>query len=154
MKKLTSIDSFKEGDIIQGFYLCVDKHLRHTRSGDLYIDLELRDITGHIAAKIWDNVSDLSEKFDAGNAVVVSGNVESFMDRPQLVVKKINKATVQHYSRYGFDPAHVVPTSKKDPQKMWKEIESIVNGMKNKYLQRLVAAIYKSNKKKTKLDKN
>ncbi len=148
MKKLTSIDSFKEGDIIQGFYLCVDKHLRHTRSGDLYIDLELRDITGHIAAKIWDNVSDLSEKFDAGNAVVVSGNVESFMDRPQLVVKKINKATVQHYSRYGFDPAHVVPTSKKDPQKMWKEIESIVNGMKNKYLQRLVAAIYKSNKKK------
>ena len=31
---------------------------------------------------------------------------------------------------------------------MWKEIESIVNGMKNKYLQRLVAAIYKSNKKK------
>ena len=31
---------------------------------------------------------------------------------------------------------------------MWKEIESIINGMKNKYLRRLVAAIYKSNKKK------
>ena len=90
MKKLTSIASFKEGDIIQGFYLCVDKHLRHTRSGDLYIDLELRDITGHIAAKIWDNVSELSEKFNAGNAVVVSGNVKSFMDRPQLVINTVS----------------------------------------------------------------
>jgi len=69
------------------------------------------------------------------------------MDRPQLVVRKINKATVQHYSRYGFDPAHIVPTSKKDPIKMWNEIEDIINGMKNKYLQSLVATIYKSNKK-------
>jgi 3'-5' exoribonuclease len=147
MKKLSSIENFKEGDSIQGFYLCVQKHIRHTRSGDLYLDLELRDISGHISGKIWDTVSELNEKFEAGDAVAVSGDVESFMDRPQLVVRKINKATVQHYSRYGFDPAHVVPTSKKDPIKMWNEIEDIINGMKNKYLQSLVATIYKSNKK-------
>ncbi|MBT4753429.1 MAG: HD domain-containing protein, partial [Candidatus Marinimicrobia bacterium] len=107
----------------------------------------LRDISGHISGKIWDTVSELNEKFEAGDAVVVSGDVESFMDRPQLVVRKINKATVQHYSRYGFDPAHIVPTSKKDPIKMWNEIEDIINGMKNEYLQSLVATIYKSNKK-------
>ncbi|MBT5114840.1 MAG: HD domain-containing protein [Candidatus Marinimicrobia bacterium] len=147
MKKLSSIENFKEGDSIQGFYLCVQKHIRHTRSGDLYLDLELRDISGHISGKIWDTVSELNEKFEAGDAVVVSGDVESFMDRPQLVVRKINKATVQHYSRYGFDPAHIVPTSKKDPIKMWNEIEDIINGMKNEYLQSLVATIYKSNKK-------
>ena len=147
MKKLSSIENFKEGNSIQGFYLCVQKHIRHTRSGDLYLDLELRDISGHISGKIWDTVSELNEKFEAGDAVVVSGDVESFMDRPQLVVRKINKATVQHYSRYGFDPAHIVPTSKKDPIKMWNEIEDIINGMKNEYLQSLVATIYKSNKK-------
>lgn len=147
MKKLSSIENFKEGDSIQGFYLCVQKHIRHTRSGDLYLDLKLRDISGHISGKIWDTVSELNEKFEAGDAVVVSGDVESFMDRPQLVVRKINKATVQHYSRYGFDPAHIVPTSKKDPIKMWNEIEDIINGMKNEYLQSLVATIYKSNKK-------
>ena len=148
MKKLTAIGKFKEGSTVQGFYLCVEKHLRHTRSGDLYLDLELRDITGHISAKIWDNVSVLNEKFNSGNAVVVSGDVESFMDRLQLVIRKINKATVQYYSRYGFDPALVVPASKKDPQKMWKSIEKLINGIKNKYLKTLVANIYRSNKKK------
>jgi len=148
MKKLTPIEKFKEGNTIQGFFLCVEKHLRHTRSGDLYLDLELRDISGHISGKIWDNVPDLNEKFDSGDAVVVSGDVETFMDRPQLVVRKINKATVQHYSRYGFDPALVVPSSKKDPLKMWKNIETFINGMKDKHLRTLVANIYKSNKKK------
>ena len=123
MKKLRPIKSFAEGDKVQGFYLCVSKHLRYTRTGDLYIDLELRDNTGHISGKIWNNVSELNTKFDAGNAVVISGNVESFLDHLHLVVKKINKATVQHYGRYGFDPANIVPTSKKDPLKMWKEIK-------------------------------
>ena len=66
MKKLNPINTFTEGDKVQGFYLCIDKHLRFTRSGDLYIDLELRDVTGHISAKIWDNVSLLNDKFNVG----------------------------------------------------------------------------------------
>jgi len=148
MKKLTPIKSFKEGDSIQGFYLCVEKHLRHTRSGDLYLDLEIRDVTGHISAKIWDNVPELTEKFESGDAIVVSGDIESFLDRLQLNIRKINKATVQHYSRYGFDPAHVVPTSKQNPKNMWSEVEQLINGMKNKHLRTLVGALYKSNKKK------
>ena len=80
MKKLNPINTFTEGDKVQGFYLCIDKHLRFTRSGDLYIDLELRDVTGHISAKIWDNVSLLNDKFNAGNAVAVSGQVEIFLE--------------------------------------------------------------------------
>ena len=148
MKKLRPINTFIEGDKVQGFYLCVEKHLRYTRSGDRYIDLGLRDVTGHITAKIWDNVSVLNEKFDAGNAVAVSGIVETFLDRSQLVIKKINKATIQHYSRYGFDPARVVPSSKKNPKKMWSEIESLIDGIKNTSLKKLVKLIYRSNKKR------
>lgn len=148
MKKLITIDSFEEGNTIQGFYLCVSKNLRHTRSGDLYLDLELRDITGHISAKIWDNVSDLNKKFDAGNAVAVSGEVEIFLDKNQLSIKKIKKATVQYYSRFGFDPANIVPTSNLDPEKMWKDIQKITESLKNNHLKKLVLSIFKENKKK------
>ena len=51
MKKLHSIKKFKDGMKIQGFYLCTEKSLRYTKNGDLYIDLEVRDKTGHIHAK-------------------------------------------------------------------------------------------------------
>ena len=117
MRKLSPINTFSEGDKVQGFYLCVEKYLKFKRNGDVYIDLELRDITGSITAKIWDNVSILNKKFESGNAVAVSGVVEIFLEQPQLIIKKINKATVQHYGRYGFDPSLVVPSSKKNKKK-------------------------------------
>ena len=148
MRKLSPINTFSEGDKVQGFYLCVEKHLKYKRNRDVYIDLELRDITGFITAKIWDNVSILNKKFESGNAVAVSGVVEIFLDQPQLIIKKINKATVQHYGRYGFDPSLVVPSSKKNQKKMWNDLERIIDKIKNKYIQKLVKSIYKSNIKR------
>ena len=147
-KKLRLINTFSEGEIIQGFYLCVEKNLRYTRTKDLFIDLELKDLTGHINGKIWNNVSELNGKFNAGDAVAISGTVELYKDQHHLIIKKINKATIQHYGRYGFDPANIVPTSNKNPLKMWEILRLIIKGIKNDSLRRLVENIYRINKKK------
>ncbi|MFL3044328.1 MAG: 3'-5' exoribonuclease YhaM family protein [Candidatus Neomarinimicrobiota bacterium] len=146
MKTITCIANYKEGDSIQGFYLCVEKHLRHTRSGDLFLDLQLRDRTGSINGKIWDNVDKLNEKFNAGDPVAVSGNVDSFKERPQLIVKKINRASVQYYGRYGYDPSLIVPSSSKNPNDMWKAITKIISSIKSNPLRKLVSMIYRENK--------
>ena len=53
MKSIIPISKFKSGETIQGFYLCVEKYLRHTRSGELYLDLVLKDKTGQINAKVF-----------------------------------------------------------------------------------------------------
>ena len=89
-----------------------------------------------------------NSKFGKGDAVAISGYVESYVEKLQLIVRKINKATVQYYGRYGFNPVKIVPSSKKDPYKMWKTLISIVKEIKRKELQRLIFFIYKSNKKK------
>ena len=62
--------------------------------------------------------------------------------------KKINKATVQYYGRYGFDPVKIVPSSKKDPLKMWESLIAIVSEIKRKELKKIIFLIYRSNKKK------
>lgn len=148
MKEITQISSFKEGDSIQGFFLCVEKHLRHTRTGDLYIDLVLRDNTGTVHAKIWDKVADLNEKFSSGDPVAVKGNVESFQERHQLVIKKISKATVQYYGRFGYDPALVVPASPYDPKIMWRDVVELIGKMRNPFLKKVVSSIYRKHKEK------
>ena len=148
MKSIVPISKFKAGETIQGFYLCVEKHLRHTRAGDLYLDLVLRDQTGQVHGKVWDKVSEYDEKFESGNAVAIKGEVDLFMGRPQLTVKRINKATVQNYARYGFDPALVVPTAKADPKVMWKEAMAIIKTIKNPFLKKLTFQIYQDNKEK------
>ena len=146
MKTITCITNFRDGDSIQGFYLCVEKHLRHTRSGDLFLDLQLRDKTGSINGKIWDNVDKLNEKFNVGDPVAVSGNVDSFKERPQLIVKKINRASVQYYGRYGYDPSLIVPASSRNPNDMWKAITKIIRSIKSNPLRKLVSMIYRENK--------
>ena len=146
MKSITSIDKFKEGDSIQGFFLCFEKHIRHSRNGNLFIDLRLRDKTGSINAKIWDNVNELKKKFNSGDPVAVSGIIESFMDRPHLIIKKINRASVQYYGRYGYDPSLIVPSSKKNASDMWKSIVKIIRSMNSPHLRRLVSMVYKKNK--------
>jgi 3'-5' exoribonuclease len=148
MKPITQISSFLEGASIQGFYLCVEKHLRHTRAGDLYLDLILRDNSGTVPAKIWDKVDEFNEKFSAGNPVAIKGNIESFKDRLQLVIKKINIASVKNYGRYGFDPSLIVPTSPYNPNKMWKRVVQIIGKMKNPFLKKVVSNIFREHKDK------
>ncbi len=148
MKAITQINEFKEGADIRGFFLCAEKHLRNTRSGDLYLDLVLRDRTGQITAKLWKEVSEYNDKFSAGDAVVVAGQVDVYLDKLQLNIKKINVATVQSYGRYGYDPALIVPSAKSDVKQMWKELTSYIKKINNKYLKMLVTSIYKEYKNK------
>ena len=146
--KLKQIIDFREGQKIKGFFLCIEKHFRFTKKNDKYIDIILRDVTGHIPAKIWSDTKSLESKFDAGDAVAISGNVESYKGKLHLIIIKINKATVQYYGRYGFDPGLIVPKSKKDPQKMYRNIKSVISRINNKYFNNLVKTIFKKNEKK------
>lgn len=146
--KLRQIIDFKEGQKIKGFFLCIEKHLRFTKKNDKYIDITLRDVTGHISAKIWNDTKSLESTFDAGDAVAISGNVESYKGKLHLIIIKINRATVQYYGRYGFDPGLIVPKSKKDPQKMYRNIKSVINKIDNKYFNNLVKNIFKKYEKK------
>ncbi len=146
MKEITPIHKFKEGMTIQGFYLCVDKHLRHTRTGDLFVDLVLRDKTGQIYGKVWNKAKFFNEKFSSGDAVVAKADVSSYQGRLQLDIKKIGRASIQTHGRYGYDPTLIVPSSDKDPMEMWGELRELVKKIKNRKLKKLVTQIYKENR--------
>ena len=52
--KLVQISDFKLGIPVQGFYLCKEKNVRHTRNGDMFIDIIFSDATGIISGKLWE----------------------------------------------------------------------------------------------------
>ena len=52
----TKIESFNLGDSIKGFFICDKKINKNTRFGDPYIDLLIKDSSGIIRCKIWNNV--------------------------------------------------------------------------------------------------
>ena len=73
--------------------------------------------------------------------------MESYNGKLHLIIIKVNRATVQYYGRYGFDPGLIVPKSKKD-QKMYRNIKRVINKIDNKYCNNLVKTIFKNMKKR------
>jgi len=148
VKKLVPISKLKSDAEVQGFYLCKEKHLRRTRAGELYIDIVLTDGTGEIGAKVWDNVEELTTRFQQGNAVAVRGRVDIFQDKKQIVIGRINKATEAKYARYGFKPETLVPSSPKNPVRMWTYLGALIQKMENPFLKKLVSGLYRTHKKR------
>ena len=137
MKNIANISELKEGKTIQGFFLCVEKNLRHSKNGDPYLDLVLRDKTGKISAKIWNKINEFELKFNSGDAVAIKGKMEIYQNKKYLIIDRINKATVQGYARFGFDPSLIIPSAKVDPKTMWKELSKYFKQIKNLKLRKM-----------------
>ena len=70
---MTNISGFKLGNLIKGFYICIEKNLKKTKHDNLYIDIELLDSTGIIECKIWDLVDIYQDRFTKQDPVAVKG---------------------------------------------------------------------------------
>lgn len=131
------INSFKEGTRLSEVYLCKSKQIAQTKSGKDYGSLVLQDKTGTVDAKIWDLTSPGVGSFDVLDYVHVDADVTVFQGNYQLNVKRIRKADEGEYN-----PADYLPASQKDISKMYVELLSQVNSLKNPYLKQLASAFF------------
>ena len=139
--KLIQISDFQLGHSIQGFYLCKEKHLRLTRTGDLFLDMIFSDSTGTIPGKLWDLVDQFQNRFQSGDPVVVKGKVTEFNDKLQITVTKVNQATDKKYGKYGFSPDLLIKTVAEPVDDLWKRLSTVIATLPNPY-KRLTKSIF------------
>ena len=72
------VQQLADGDTIDEVFLVTDKQLRANRNGNLYLQLELRDRTGAISARLWNAGEHLFRSFEAGDFLRVKGKVQLF----------------------------------------------------------------------------
>ncbi len=144
--KLTTIHDFKENTTIQGFFLCLAKHLKTTKTGDYYLDLVLQDATGRVPGKIWDQVEHFRSQFEAGDPIAAKGVVEKFGGALQLNCTHVARATRERYGKYGFDENLLVPTIQEDRRELWKVVMELVGSVKDKHLKGLLRHVFRTYK--------
>ncbi|MDR1045299.1 MAG: HD domain-containing protein [Candidatus Adiutrix sp.] len=59
-----------------------------TNRGGLYLNVELADRSGRIAAKVWDAAEALAPKLAEGTVVLVRGYVDSYRSAPQFIIRE------------------------------------------------------------------
>lgn len=127
------IETFHEGDRINGIYLCKYKQSAVAKNGKAYENVILQDRTGVIDAKIWDPNSSGINEFAVLDYVDITGEVTSFQGNLQLNIKRTRRADAGEYL-----PADYLPTSEKDADEMYEELMALLGKVENPFLQQLI----------------
>jgi 3'-5' exoribonuclease len=102
------ISALRPGQHVDGVFACSRKDRLFTRTGSPYLALELRDRSGVIQARAFQQADSLAGRFERGDLVRVAGRVERFRDEP--VVEVVDIARVSD----GVDPGQFLPTAYRD----------------------------------------
>src|SRR5260370_27653410 len=78
-----------ENQVITSSFVVVSKQAKPKKSGELYLALVLRDRTGHLEAKMCDNVADHINCFEQDDFIKLRGLINKFNARFQLTLHKI-----------------------------------------------------------------
>ena len=84
------VNQLTHGDSIDEVFLVADKQLRANRQGNLYLQLELRDKTGSIGARLWNATEELARSFEPGDYLQVRGKTQVFQGSLQIILTHID----------------------------------------------------------------
>lgn len=134
------INELREGENVNGIYFCKSKQSLKTKAGKSYYSLTLQDKTGILDAKVWD-LSNAIEHFEDNDYIQVVGQITSFQGNLQLNIARIRKAQEGEY-----DVNDYMPVTSKNREEMYKEIVSIIDSVKDTYLNRLLKMFFVEDK--------
>ena len=128
-----TIAELQEDRVVEGIYAVRMKRKLRTKSGTAYLALELVDATGHIEARVWNDVELLDGRFAEGDAIRVLARVEKFRDRLQLDVRSLEAADV--------DPQTLTPAIRRDRDELSGFLDFLVGEVTHGGLRATVEAV-------------
>ncbi len=118
------ISSWDDGDFVQGFVLLSRKEPRFDRNGREYLDLELCDASGVVAARIWPDNPAVNGDFQEKDFLALKGTVRLYREKLQVIIDFCRRATDDDREQ-GFDESLLVPSTPQDADDLWRRLTAI-----------------------------
>jgi 3'-5' exoribonuclease len=125
----------QENKVITSSFVVVAKQIKPKKTGEPYLALTLGDRTGHIEAKMWDNVDEALNAFDQDDFVKVKGLINRYNNRFQLTIHKLRRMEESE-----VEPADYLPATTKNIDELWRELSGFVGTMQDAHLRGLLEA--------------
>ncbi len=123
------VQQMTDGDAIEEVYLVTDKQLRANRNGNLYLQVEIRDRTGSISARLWNASEHLFRSFDTGDFLHVKGKVQLFQGALQMILSHLDRIEAEK-----IDLADFLPHTEQDVSKLLERLRSTLLRLGNPHL--------------------
>lgn len=133
-----AIKNIPVGQEFTGLCIIRKKELKHKKNGDPYLKLELGDSSGRMPAKIWREAEDLFNRLRIGQMIIIKGKIRSYRNSREVKVEQLSIAD----QRIGKDYHTLIPTSRRDIQRLHDKLELHVKKIRNEYLIKLISVIF------------
>jgi 3'-5' exoribonuclease len=124
-----------ENEVITSSFVVAGKQVKPKKTGEPYLALTLGDRSGLIEAKMWDNVEDCLNTFEADDFVKIKGLLNKYKNRFQITIHKVRKLGDAE-----IDFADYLPKTTKDIGELWRTLAGFVGTFQNPHLKSLVEA--------------
>ena len=131
------VSQLEPNQLVQGVFLVQQKEVRQKKTGEPYLSLVLSDRTGDLEAKMWDNAQEAMGMFERDGFVRVKGMLQTFQNRLQLTIHKL-----QPVPESEIDIADYLPASKRDRNEMYAEVRGWIASMTDPHLKALLETIF------------
>jgi 3'-5' exoribonuclease len=137
MNKSVFVKDISAGDKVRDVFLVTGKNLAVSQKGNPYLSLRLRDRTGEVEGRVWENALSVSERFEKGDIIEVQARVVSFRNELQLSIFECLPVDDFH-----INPADFSPASPYDIDEMFNALGSIMSTVENPSLRKLLETTF------------
>ncbi len=106
------VNEFGHQETVDEVFVAADKQLRPNRNGNLYLQVDLCDRTGSIAARMWNASDAVYRAFENGDYVRVEGTTQLFQGAMQLIATRLTKVDPAAVNVDDFLPLRAVEVDK------------------------------------------
>jgi 3'-5' exoribonuclease len=106
------------------------------KDGKSYLNIILSDNSGEIESRKWQGAELALQKIKAGDIVIVSGKMNQFQGRLQLIVQDLSPLTPDQYNLEDY-----IKKSATAPEKMFDDLVKIVQTLEEVYIKDLLLSI-------------
>ena len=131
------ISSMQDGDKVKSIYLVKNKTQGTSKFGSEYFNISIQDKTGTLDGKIWDTNSQSIEDFQIGSFVEITGDVILYNGNLQIKIERLRVAKENEY-----DASDYFVVSKRSIDDMKKELDAIIDSIKNEKYNLLLKKIF------------
>ncbi len=131
------VEDIREGQEIGSPFLLDDIRLGQTRNGKPFVGLKIKDRSGQMEARVWDQAQVFFDTFKNGAIAWVRAAAESFQGQVQLKVLQARPLEPDQ-----VDMADFMPASPYDTDQMYAELIALVGTVADPHLRGLLEDVF------------
>jgi 3'-5' exoribonuclease len=135
------LKDIKQGDKVASTFLAAEKNMAFSLKGAPYLNVRLKDKTGELDGKVWDNAIEFDRQFKKGDIIYIEGKAASYKNAIQISIVNIKKNTGED-----VEPTDYLPAAKGDIAAMFNEMLTYIEKIQTKPLQTLLQAFFHDQK--------